>query len=71
MSVYGLDYHFQEQWLGVERCHFIFLHPAVSVSRSVWGLSVEIGVLYLSHAMFVLAELIVCSKRGFVYILAK
>ena len=25
----------------------------------------EIGVLYLSHAMLVLAELIVCSTRGF------
>ena len=30
-----------------------------------------IGVLYLSHAMLVLAELIVCSKRGFACILAK
>ena len=32
----------------------------------------EIGVLYLSHAMLVLAELIVCStRRGFACILAK
>ena len=33
----------------------------------------EIGVLYLSHAMLVLAELIVhvCSTRGFASILAK
>ena len=31
----------------------------------------EIDVLYLSHAMLVLAELIVCSKRGFACILAK
>ena len=31
----------------------------------------EIGVLYLSHAMFVLAELTVCSTRGFACILAK
>ena len=31
----------------------------------------DIGVLYLSHAMLVLAELIVCSMRGFAYILAK
>ena len=31
----------------------------------------EIGVLYLSHAMLVLAELIVCSTRGLAYILAK
>ena len=29
------------------------------------GLRMEIGVLYLSHAMLVLAELIVCSTRGF------
>ena len=28
------------------------------------GLRMEIGVLYLSHAMFVLAELIICSTRG-------
>ena len=31
----------------------------------------DIGVLYLSHAMLVLAELIVCSTRGFACILAK
>ena len=31
----------------------------------------EIGVLYLSHAMLVLAELIVCSTRAFACILAK
>ena len=31
----------------------------------------EIGVMYLSHAMFVLAELIICSTRGFAHILAK
>ena len=31
----------------------------------------DIGVLYLSHAMLVLAELIVCSVRGFACILAK
>ena len=31
----------------------------------------EIGILYLSHAMFVLAELIVCSTRGFACILAR
>ena len=36
----------------------------MSVDQS-GGLSMEIGVLYLSHAMLVLAELIVCSKRGF------
>ena len=31
----------------------------------------EIGVLYLSHAKLVLAELTVCSTRGFACILAK
>ena len=35
------------------------------------GLRMEIGVLYLSHAVLVLAELIVCSTRGFACILAK
>ena len=35
------------------------------------GSRMEIGVLYLSHAMLVLAELIVRSKRGFACILAK
>ena len=33
----------------------------MSVDQS-GGLRMEIGVLYLSHAMLVLAELIVCSK---------
>ena len=31
----------------------------------------KIGVSYLSHAMLVLAEMIVCSTRGFTCILAK
>ena len=31
----------------------------------------EIGILCLSHAMLVLAELIVCSTKGFACILAK
>ena len=35
------------------------------------GLRLEICVLHLSHAMLVLAELIVCSTRGFACILAK
>ena len=35
------------------------------------GLRMEIGVLYLSHAMLVLAELTVCSTRGFACVLAK
>ena len=42
----------------------------MSVDQS-GGLRMEIGVLYLSHAMLVLAELIVCLTRGFVCILAK
>ena len=59
MFVYGPDHHFQDQWLDAERCYLIFLHPVVSFSRSV------------SHATLVLAELIVCSTRGFACILAK
>ena len=43
---------------------------SLSVDQS-GGLRMEIGVLYLSHAMLVLAELIVCSTRGFACILAK
>ena len=42
----------------------------MSVDQS-GGLRMEIGVLYMSHAMLVLAELIVCSTRGFACILAK
>ena len=42
----------------------------MSVDQS-GGLRMEIGVLYLSHAMLVLAELIVCSTREFACILAK
>ena len=30
----------------------------------------ETGVFYLSHAMLVLSEKIVCSKRGFACIIA-
>ena len=65
MSVYGRDHHFQEQWLGVEKYYVIFLRDQSG------GLSMEIGVFYLSHAMLVLAELIVCSTRGFACVLAK
>ena len=43
---------------------------SLSVDQS-GGLRMEIGVLYLSHAMLVLAEVIVCSARGFACILAK
>ena len=42
----------------------------MSVNQS-GGLRMEIGVLYLSHAMLVLAELILCSTRGFACILVK
>ena len=42
----------------------------MSVDQS-GGLRMEIGVLYLSHAMLVLAELIVCSTRGLACFLAK
>ena len=42
----------------------------MSVDQS-GSLSMEIGVLYLSHAMMVLAELIVCSTRRFACILTK
>ena len=43
---------------------------SLSVDQS-GGLRMEIGVLYLFHGMLVLAELIVCSTRGFACILAK
>ena len=43
---------------------------SLSVGQS-GGLRMEIGVLYLFHAMLVLAELTVCSMRGFACILAK
>ena len=42
----------------------------MSVDQS-GGLGMEIGALYLSHVMLVLAELIVCSTRGLAGILAK
>ena len=42
----------------------------MSVGQS-GGLNMEIGVLYLSHAMLILAELIVISTRGFACTLAK
>ena len=72
VSVYGSDHHFQDQWLDVERCYLIFPHRvwSVSVGQS-GGLSMEIVVLYLSHDMLFLADLIVCSTRGFASILAK
>ena len=42
----------------------------MSVDQS-GGLRMEIGVLYLSHAMLVIVELIVCSTSEFACILAK
>ena len=42
----------------------------MSVDQS-GGLRMEIDVLHLSHAILVLAKLIVCSTRGFACILAK
>ena len=42
----------------------------MSVDQS-GGLRIEIGVLYLSHPLLVLADLIVCSMRGLPCILAK
>ena len=57
MSVYDPDHHFQDQWLFVERCYLIFcIIQSVSLDQS-GGLSIEIGVLYLSHAVLVLVEL--------------
>ena len=51
--------------------YFTFLHPVpVSVVQS-GSLRREISVLHLSHPMLVLAELLVCSMRGFTCILAK
>ena len=35
------------------------------------SLRMEIGIMYLSHAILVLVELIVCLTRGFACILAK
>ena len=64
VSLYGPDNHCLDQWLVVGRCYLIFLHLVVGVSRLLWRLRMEIGVLCLSHAMLVLAELIVCSTRG-------
>ena len=51
-------------------CHLIFMHPEVSVSNQSCGCSMVSGVWYLSHAMLVIAELIVWSMRGLACILA-
>ena len=49
---------------------FFCILQSVPVVQS-GGLRIEIGVLYLSHAVLVLAELIVCSTRGLACIVAK
>ena len=51
--------------------HFPASHSQCKLISQSGGLRMETGVLYLSHAMLVLAELIVCSTRGFACILAK
>ena len=71
MSVYGPDYHFQGNgWTLADVTSFCCILQSVSVDQ-FGGLRMEIGVLYLSHAMLVVAELTVCSIRGFACILAK
>ena len=57
-------------WVLRDVTSFFCILWSVLVDQS-GGLSMDIGVLYLSYAMLVLAELIVCSTRGFACILAK
>ena len=57
-------------WTLADVISFSCILYSLSVDQS-GGLRMEIGVFYLSHAMLVLAELIVCSTRGFACILAK
>ena len=57
-------------WVLRDVTSFFRILRSMSVDQS-GGLSKEIGVLYLSHAMLVLAELIVCSTRGLACFLAK
>ena len=57
-------------WTLADVTSFSCILYSLSVDQS-GGLRMEICVLYLSHAMLVLAELIVCSTRGFACILAK
>ena len=71
VSVYGPDHHFQGKgWTLRDVTSLSCILWSVSVVQS-GGLSLEIGVLYLSHALLVLAELIVCSPNGLACILAK
>ena len=71
VSVYGPDHHFRinDKTLRDVTSFFCILW-SVSVDQS-GGLSMVIGASYLCHAMSVLAELIVCSIKGFACILAK
>ena len=57
-------------WTFKDVTSFFCILLSVSVDQS-GGLRMKIGVLYLFHAMLILAELIVCSTRGFACILAK
>ena len=71
MSVYCPTTTFKSNgWALRDVTSFFCILQSVSVDQS-GGLSMEIGVLYLSHAMLVIAELIVCSTKGFACILAK
>ena len=72
MSVYGLNHQFQDQWLDVGRCYFIFLHPVVSVSGSGWWFKYGNWCFVLVPCYVgPMAALIVCSTRGFACIRAK
>ena len=60
VSVYGPDNHFQGQWLDVERCYLIFLHPVVCVSRSKCELKTGI---FARRAMVDQARESLCYQR--------
>ena len=63
LSVYGPDYTFRvSDWTLTDVTSFSCILLSVSVDHS-GGLRMEIGLLYFSHAMLVLAELTVCSTR--------
>ena len=57
-------------WTLADVTSFSCILQSLSVDQS-GGIRMEIGVLYLSHAMLVLAELIECSMREFGCILAR
>ena len=59
-----------KSWALRDVTSFFCILQSVSADQS-GGLSMETGVLYLSHATVVLAELIVFSTKGFACILAK